>query len=78
MGWISVLMFAIVLWLGGAFVVFTSMGEGPSSLSTGSAGGIIAVIGMLGFAVARAMRGQEKRISRLEDQLAEKNNQRYS
>ena len=62
----------------GAFVVFTSMGEGPSPLSTESAGVIISMIGMLGFAVARAMREQGKRISRLEEQLAEKNNQRYS
>jgi hypothetical protein len=74
MGWLSVLICAIGLFLIAGIVVFISMGE-RSSLSIGSAGGIISLIGMLGVAVARAMREQEQRISRLEKQLEEKNGQ---
>ena len=76
MGWKIVRMYAIGLFLMAAFVVLMSIGEGPSSLSTGNAAGIISLIGMLGVAVARAMREQEQRISRLEKQLEEKNGQR--
>jgi hypothetical protein len=74
MGWKVVLTFAIVLILMAGIVVLISIGE-PSSLSIGSAAGIISMIGMLGVAVARALREQEERISRLEERLAEKNGQ---
>jgi hypothetical protein len=74
MGWISVLICAIGMFLMAGIVVFISMGE-RSTLSIGSAGGVISMIGMLGVVVAREMREQEQRISRLEKRLEEKNGQ---